>query len=378
MEKVELINNLYALRSGLSIIAIQNEAIAKAKFEYLGKLYGISDDAHRVMAHGANKRTRFYTCLPLIDRTAYYAMGGGYVWPNDLAIRGFDEIIRFGKNPCPQAQKLFEEGNYYNQLKDYLSKKNNINIEVSSSKAIDSIIAELLCLPANGYSYGNFGDSFDAHLVSALWYLTDECKHYYETALDYWCNQKTKFRKKPIRPDFIEKYQYIVNYALPQFTDEIKSAAQNYNALTQPMIACRDKFFNALIEQFNALFDVRDWKNLDLAIFALETRRADTIKEALQYVDDENRTQRIVQAIEMATKQICNTLEIGFASINQTIITCSQAISAQLSNIDAHLTSKMSELTNAINMGNALKEKANISSERLVGEMTQIKNLLSI
>ena len=230
-------------------------------------------------------------------------MDGGYVHPNDLATKGFDLVIGLGKNSYPQAQKLFREGNYYNQLKDYLSKKNNINNEVSGSKAIDGIIAELLCLPANGHS---LGDSFNTHLVSALWYLTDECKHYYETALDYWCN----------RPDYIEKYQYIVTYALPQVTDEIKSAEQNYNALTQPIIACRDKFFNALIEQFNALFDVRDWKNLDLAIFALETRRADTIKEALQYVDDENRTQRIVQAIEMATKQICNTLEIGFASIN--------------------------------------------------------------
>ena len=115
---------------------------------------------------------------------------------------------------------------------------------------------------------------------------------------------------------------------------------------------------------------------MDLVIFELETRRADNIKEALQLVDRELQTERIQQTIAQATEQICYEIRRGFTQLQTAIVQCTKAICLQLSSIDSKLStisSQMSELTDAVNLGNALQAKANVTSAQLLSDVHDIR-----
>ncbi len=137
-----------------------------------------------------------------------------------------------------------------------------------------------------------------------------------------------------------------------------------------------EQFYNALQIEFSPVLDVRDWQYLDLVIYYFETRRADTVKEALQLVDREMQTQRLENLIIAATKQICNTLAIGFATLQNTMVTCFNALSAQIAQSTVEVSSQLSGLTSAVKMSNALKSKANVSSEQLMKDVLFIRSQL--
>ena len=67
--------------------------------------------------------------------------------------------------------------------------------------------------------------------------------------------------------------------------------------------------YASLQKSFNKMLDERDWQYLDFIIYYLETGRAESIKEALQLLDAEKRTDRIVGAIKEAAESICSTIE---------------------------------------------------------------------
>lgn len=139
--------------------------------------------------------------------------------------------------------------------------------------------------------------------------------------------------------------------------------------------ACAE-FYRALQKQFSNILDDRDWKNLDLVIFELETRRADTLKEALQLVDRELQTERIEKTLIMATEQICSEIRRGFAELKSTIVECSRQILGQLAVVNfqlAEVSNQLSGLTDAVNLGNALQAKANETSAQIMNDVNAIR-----
>ncbi len=143
------------------------------------------------------------------------------------------------------------------------------------------------------------------------------------------------------------------------------------------IVISSQKLYNALLSEFNPLLDARDWQHLDLVIFYLETYRADTIKEALQLLERELQTRRIEDVIIEATKAICSTLAAGFNMLNNTMITCCNRLSAQISQSTAAISTKLSNLTSAVNMSNALQVKSNVTSEHLMRDVSYIRNALN-
>lgn len=118
------------------------------------------------------------------------------------------------------------------------------------------------------------------------------------------------------------------------------------------------KTFDALENRFSSVLDVRDWKYVDLVIYYFETGRAETMKEALQLVEREVQTQRIVGAIETATERICRTIERSAAQI--------------VCRLDT-ISTQLSVLIGQQEMQNALLAKANVTSERLMSDVNFIK-----
>lgn len=143
------------------------------------------------------------------------------------------------------------------------------------------------------------------------------------------------------------------------------------------------EFHSTYLSSFGNILDERDWKNLDLVIFILETRRADTLKEALQQVDMYRHTEKIAKAIENASLAICNTIRQESDRITIAIGNCVDTINSRLQVIENNQISLNSELSstnaniqksiNAIELQNALIAKSNVSSEKMAQDIARIK-----
>lgn len=135
-----------------------------------------------------------------------------------------------------------------------------------------------------------------------------------------------------------------------------------------------DPLYFALKKQYATILDERDWQNLDLIIFELETRRADTMKEALLLVDKELQVQRIETAIHSATAQICHTLQTGFMLLENTLRQSYAALSMQIQQMNAQMVVIGTEIINNQRLNNALLEKANTTSCELMEHVRQLRS----
>lgn len=138
-----------------------------------------------------------------------------------------------------------------------------------------------------------------------------------------------------------------------------------------PLMDVYSGVYSVLQKEYSSLLHERDWEYLDLVIFYLETGRADTMKEALQLVEREVQTQRIVDSVKQATYRIVDAI----AQSAMVISTQLNYISRQLSNVlimdnyPAIMTQQNELLYDEQSLKNALLSKAQTGSDQLVKDL---------
>lgn len=154
-------------------------------------------------------------------------------------------------------------------------------------------------------------------------------------------------------------------------------------------IAAADSVYRALLDNFSGVLDPRDWGDIDYIIYTLETRRADSLKEALQQTDMERRKNVIVQAIGVAAQYISATISRGFASLQNSMNDSFRRLSAQIQrNAEmqhralasqnaaiASLSERVSALNKPADLGYALQAKADTSSTKLLEVVHYMRTL---
>ena len=131
--------------------------------------------------------------------------------------------------------------------------------------------------------------------------------------------------------------------------------------------------YDELSAAYSQLLDPRDWKYIDLIAFYWETGRAENMKEALQLVEREVQTQRIVGAIEDASARICKTIAVAASAISAQLDTISSQLSQVIANQQIQI-GQLDRIIEAENMRNALIAKANVTGEQLMNDVAYIKN----
>lgn len=135
---------------------------------------------------------------------------------------------------------------------------------------------------------------------------------------------------------------------------------------------------SVLASIFARMIDERDWENLDYLIYAIETGRAESVKEALQLLDREKQTDRIIVAIQAASREIAKLLVTGFNALSRQISSGISMLSQQIQANSFHtaqLSARMSQIASAQTLNSALLEKANESSSQLVADVHRIAEL---
>lgn len=200
----------------------------------------------------------------------------------------------------------------------------------------------------------------------------------------------------------LEKISWGISHA-SQYEAKFDAEIENTERKIYPIQVTCNKIYEALQREYGSILDERDWQYLDLVIFYYETGRAFTKQEALQQVDREVQTERIIDSIDRAAVYIGNTIRMGTYIISSQI----EGLSRQLSNISLDIkelnvnvkslnsslevaagnqekqiqalqqqNSELQSLVSAANLSNALQEKANTTSERLMTDVNYIRNYM--
>ncbi len=136
--------------------------------------------------------------------------------------------------------------------------------------------------------------------------------------------------------------------------------------------------YTALEKQYSPLLDVRDWQHIDLLIFYFETRRADSMKEALQLVDRQVQTNSILQAIQTASAEITDTIRVSVSRMAQIVGNGFALLSNQLGQLQRTQNlqlMQMNEMINEQKMLKALQQKANVNSMQLMEDVKYMRTL---
>lgn len=304
-EKRQIIGKLYALRAGLSLIHDENKKI-KAK---------------------------------------------------ESAITKIDETVQGNNKKIEDSRKRVYDGKL--KIEKYKSDLNDDNRKISANKReiffnITHLIMLLIGAVAGAVSWfvssfvdiALFGGEHDTTgveavpwiiggtilglIVSLLFSYIQSKKEIQSTersrdknSTDLYNAQNALDNNEELIDDLSKKNKSLAN-------DRINAVAE-YNTEKDIVVPVVKSMFDALLNQYSSLLDSRDWKNLDLIIFYLETGRADTIKEALSHVDRQNQMDRLTEAINEASATICKTLERSFASLENCINENFENLSYQLS-----------------------------------------------
>lgn len=142
----------------------------------------------------------------------------------------------------------------------------------------------------------------------------------------------------------------------------------------------------ALLQLLNHTFmdiiDIRDWSNVDMLIYSLETKRAETMKEAFAIVDSERRMERLTAAIDYASKEVCRTLNSAFNRTNRLIengfsklCTSLSAMEYQMASMHNDFKQQSSYLSSIVtqnNFQNALIQQSNVSTAEMSKNIQEI------
>ena len=206
--------------------------------------------------------------------------------------------------------------------------------------------------------------------------------------------QQQSDKKEKLLTD-IDDAKRKLNIAINNRNDNIRRAQQVYQsecAVAYEHIVTGKKVLNALISTYSPILDIRDWQNLDLLIYYIETNRADTIKEALLLTDTERRNNRLISEIKNASASISQSIHNGLSYLQSSIASSLSRIS---NNISEH-NNTLNELSGAIyrqtntigamnsSIDNAVSEavlrkalitEANKTSSQLLEQVTKLKTL---
>ena len=129
-------------------------------------------------------------------------------------------------------------------------------------------------------------------------------------------------------------------------------------------------FYTFYLSTFKDVIDEKNWENVDLIIYMLETNGTLTLKEAIQQIDLYRHTGKIVSTIDIATKTICNTIKYEPTKIENAIRNGINSINEKWRN------SYFKNSVIKLELQNAMLEKYNATCEQMTQEIAQLKQFV--
>lgn len=201
-------------------------------------------------------------------------------------------------------------------------------------------------------------------------------------------NRKEAFTAKHATEERIRKERELIRKneqsvaTTPKRLSEVKAEGRKQINALQPQlntywqkvefhVSAGRALYDMLRDYYASFLDPRDWKYIDYLIFAIETARADSVKEALQLCDREVQTKRIIDEIHAANTAICRTINAGFRSMEAEMQRSVSALSLEMKKNTAYVLSGMNALAQSIEAMGESQRQESINLQQYVASLTQ-------
>ncbi len=175
---------------------------------------------------------------------------------------------------------------------------------------------------------------------------------------------------------------------------ELAQAQGELAAAEARLAAEKEKFppvYDALHKQFAGFLDERDWQNVDFILFHYETGRALDLRDALLQVDTERRNDRLVAALQSASREVSYQIQRGFGELRQEVelrfnalndaiyaSTCvMQTEALKIAAQNDKIRGQLQALNGIASAQEALQRKISQSSDALVEDMRYLRGVVA-
>ena len=158
----------------------------------------------------------------------------------------------------------------------------------------------------------------------------------------------------------------------------IKSQKDKTEQMKKIQQSC-DCMLKALEKAYGKELDPRDWKYVDLMIYYLDSKRVDSVKEALQLIDEQVQRNKIADTLGWAIKDLKDMILCSATKVSQIMSNGFSLLSQQMNIMQSQVQAqnvRLQELINAQNMSNALKKKANENSMQLMEDVRYMRQIV--
>ncbi len=160
--------------------------------------------------------------------------------------------------------------------------------------------------------------------------------------------------------------------------DEIRKQQIVVKNITNSSIANTKNIYETLVQKFKSILDVRDWKYIDLIIFYFETRRADTLKEALQQVDRRIQTDEIIDAVENASSSLASSINSSLMVLGNSLNNSINSLSKQLTIQHNEQLNKLSQINDQLISNNKQLKEMNETLTKNNKELNSIDSSINL
>ncbi len=136
--------------------------------------------------------------------------------------------------------------------------------------------------------------------------------------------------------------------------------------------------YTTLVKDFSDVLDPRDWENLDIIIYMLETRRADSMRDALNKTDSALRHEDIKSTLLTVGAQIQRSISALSSDISRKIGKLTYEIAESGKQTSAMLGTLNTSVLNASDAERALLEKAGTDSRQLMSDVGRLRHFAEL
>ncbi len=166
-----------------------------------------------------------------------------------------------------------------------------------------------------------------------------------------------------------------------KYNSEYKKANNIYEDTKKEVKTTVQILFNYMMEEFNDFLDYRDWQNVDLIIFYIETRRAETLKEALYQVDrrnqdyDINRACGNVAMIWLSSPSMLDIVGNYFSRLESKMYEkINDLLGEESDNLKKYVALHIKSIISKEGLQDAFKSNEFVNSNKLVSNMKYVLN----
>lgn len=379
----ETVNQLYALRAGLSLVDKEHDKSESAEKEARNRIAKSNNDRDKLL------QSKYYLKKKIADEEEKEA--------NDY-YNYRTKTTRIDNQNADIECKIKKE-----------TEQKKKSLKISSITASIVLVCIAICIVGIWLMSNSVGFVFSMIILQVFPYAGFVLLIVAIVNFVLFLKRKSKIKELNAQREKIEKiteYKKNESYdrAIEKFRGEIseteitikniENKIEKYeNEATNDISMYSKKgieMYDLVVKEFSESLpslDQRDYKHVDLIIFLLETGRAETMKEALQQVDTYVHTEKIVQAVDNASKSIAQSIRINTESLKSVIQNNTYALGEKIDRLTYNvstmsdnqaafakdLNEKLAKTNSSLEMQKALLEKSSVSSAEMANNIEKMR-----